>query len=125
MRVACGACGESFDKAPCKVARSKRHYCSQECKHAAQRGVDHPNWSGGRVRLPDGYVYIHRPDHPNATMEGYVMEHRLVAEEEIGRLLESKEVVHHLNGVKDDNRPENLQVLPDQAAHVRLHRQVG
>lgn len=66
------------------------------------------------------YTYAIVPSHPNATIRGYVFEHRVVIENNIGRLLTALEVVHHLNGNKKDNRVENLEVL-DCAEHSRLH----
>lgn len=76
-------------------------------------GKDSCHWQGGRVRRPDGYIYIYQPNHPNSTMHGnYVLEHRLVMEKKIGRYLERWEIVHHINGMKDDNRAENLELLP-------------
>jgi hypothetical protein len=47
--------------------------------------------------------------------------YRQIAARELGRPLASREVVHHRNGDRKDNRPENLQVLSSQAEHVRLH----
>lgn len=70
-----------------------------------------------------GYVAVHDPEHPNV-MPGhgvYVYEHRRVASEMLKRPLTSKEVVHHKNGDKTDNRPENLQVMT-QSEHARLHK---
>ncbi len=68
-------------------------------------------WKGGRVYDADGYVKIKIPDHPNASKAGYVLEHRLVVEKRLGRYLTTDEVVHHINGIKDDNRDENLMLL--------------
>lgn len=51
-----------------------------------------------------------------------VMEHVLVATEILGRPLKGAEEVHHVNGDKTDNRPENLVICPDRAYHMLLHR---
>lgn len=69
------------------------------------------NWKGGRIKSKGGYIKVFRPEHPNAHKKGYVMEHRLVMEGVIGRYLQKNEEVHHKNGIKDDNRPENLEMV--------------
>src|SRR5262245_5535018 len=58
----------------------------------------------------DGYRTIWDPDHPNSH-DGRVYEHRVVAEQKIGRFLRTDEIVHHINGNRSDNRPENLEVV--------------
>ena len=84
----------------------------------------HGMWKGGRVVNGAGYVMVRLAlDHPLATMRtvnGYVLEHRLVLAESLGRPLESYESVHHVNGDRSDNRLENLQLRTGQhGAHVR------
>jgi hypothetical protein len=79
-------------------------------------GRKHPSWGGGRKLDKKGYVHILlSKDSPFYCMaekkQGYVLEHRLVIAEKLGRPLLPSEKVHHLNGIKDDNRPTNLKLV--------------
>lgn len=57
-----------------------------------------------------GYVILYRPGHPNAHKTGRIRENRLVMSEMLGRPLRADETAHHKNGIKTDNRPENLEL---------------
>src|ERR1700682_45731 len=82
-------------------------------------GPGHKGWKGGRTIDKSGYVLVWNPDHPQANHAGYVREHRLVAEEILGRFLTRDEVVHHKDGDRSNNDPENLQVFDSNADHLR------
>lgn len=83
-------------------------------------------WKGGRSVASNGYVLIRvGMDHHLADVRGYAYEHRLVAEKKIGRKLKRGEQVHHINGDKTDNRPENLDVMRSAAHHGVAHRSGG
>ena len=68
-----------------------------------------PSYKGGRLKAYNGYIYILLPEHHLAKKDGYVLEHSLIAEQHIGRLLSKIEVVHHINGIRDYNRIDNLR----------------
>lgn len=70
------------------------------------------------------YLYAVVPEHPNRTNNNYVLLHRVVMENHIGRLLTEDEVVHHLNEDKKDNRIENLEVMTKEE-HSRHHGRTG
>lgn len=91
-----------------------------KCQRTGPRsGPGHPEWKGGRIYSKDGYVMVWSPDHPTThKTKKYVLEHRLVMEKHLGRYLTRLEVVHHKNGVKDDNRIENLQLFETNGKHL-------
>ena len=78
------------------------------------RGKESPTWKGGRWKDERGYIRI--PTNPGSA--DYVYEHRLVMEQKLGRKLRPEEIVHHINGIKEDNLPENLQLFKDKSSHV-------
>lgn len=85
-------------------------------------GSDSSRWKGGIRHHSKGYIQIYSPDHPHTTKEGYVMEHRLVMEKHLGRILDPTEVVNHLNGIKNDNRIENLELVSGgHGEHTKNH----
>ena len=77
-------------------------------------------FGGHRKHRGDGYIAVYCPKHRRATRDGYVMEHILVAEAQLGRCLTDDEVVHHKNKDRADNRIENLQVMTFKE-HAALH----
>jgi DNA-binding CsgD family transcriptional regulator len=86
----------------------------------AKYGEDHYLWKG-RLIDKDGYVLIHVKGHPNARKHtNYIFEHRLVMEEHLGRILLPTEVIHHINGQKQDNRIENLQLFQSNGDHLAV-----
>ncbi len=107
---------------PAKLAAYSFSCCSRKCVYAVQRTITGPNapaWKGGGSIINNGYEYAYA-----GIGRKYTGKHRLVMEERLGRRLARAEVVHHINGDKTDNRPENLEVL-SLAEHNAKHARVG
>jgi len=106
-----------------KKGEALRHaYQTGKIKRVQAKGALSNHWKGGRC-LVGGYVYIHNPEHPKATKKGYVLESIMVWERTNEEQLPSGWVVHHLNGVKSDNRPENLVAMPKKKHSMWLYIQ--
>lgn len=103
---------KSLGCSPNTVYRRLKLYNIEIFSHSFNiSGERHPNWKGGIRKTKYGYTRIYKPEHPNADSHKTVYEHRLIMEKKLGRYLNVDEVVHHLNGIKNDNREENLVVL--------------
>ena len=86
----------------------------------ARKGEKCPNWNGGVKTNRNGYRLVLCPEHHRSDPCGYVLEHILVWERESGTTLPANCCIHHLNGVKTDNRIENLCVML-RGAHTVFH----
>lgn len=109
-------CGSTCAKKASFIRAGKTRSCGclrremARNKQLGRTGAQSTNWHGGKIVTHYGYVEIHAPDHPYANKRGYVFEHRLVMEKQVGRYLTRQENVHHKNGLRADNRVENLEL---------------
>lgn len=98
--------------------RSKKYKHSATTKEKIRLGL--LKRFQGRIKDYDGYIYIYKPKHPTSNACKYIFEHRLIMEKHLGRLLKKNEIIHHLNGIIDDNRLENLELVT-RSYHTYIH----
>ena len=94
--------------------------CNKPCKnkyvsgHNSPKGPSSPLWKQGIKLDKGGYIMIRKSG-------GYIREHRLIMEQHLGRSLKDNEIVHHINGNKQDNRLENLELTTRSLHHINNH----
>lgn len=151
IEMKCEYCGKIFLQY-LSQRRSKFKFCSRQCKyewnktvvgywkgkeiplkhrltmsknHADVSGENNPRWKGGKRIDKTGYILIWKPTHPYADYHGYVREHRLIVEQNIGRILKPKEVVHHIDLNKQNNLLSNLMLFENDSEHHKYHYETG
>lgn len=97
----------------CEKKQAARGWCKTHWKrwriHGDPNTMKFRPYGSGTIN-EQGYKLIKMPDHPNANVNGYIHEHRLVMSNHLGRTLLPGENVHHINGNRQDNRLENLEL---------------
>jgi hypothetical protein len=123
MTTACLECGGPITAAHVKTKHERKRALEQNrfCNKTCSNRWSARNRASTKYRrlTTKGYVEVWNPTHPMAQKSGYMMEHRLIMAEHLGRLLLPSEVVHHKNNDKTDNRITNLELL-GKLDHDRL-----
>lgn len=137
----CGAISQSMKLSGIKIPKERKIRISRTCRKNGvgkwmlgrkanpkflkmaknQKGANSPSWKGGKY-TKNGYIFITNHNHPNVRDNGYILEHRLIVEKYLKRFITNKEVTHHVNKIRHDNRVENLMVFSGTSAHQKFHR---
>lgn len=127
----CQVCNK---KIPNPDSRKLIQFCSMRCyifKRKISNLTDasfkqreyHWNWKGGKI-FSGGYLYIYKPEHLFCNHHKYIKNSRLIMEQYLGRYLNPKEVVHHINNIKTDDRIENLKLFRNKSEHRKYHSKI-
>lgn len=145
LNCVCPVCNKKFHLKPYALSKDDTHCCSKECLKEVKRqkmsgennhqfglrGSLNATWKSDEKRNSYGYKLIRVEGHPFANTDGFVFEHRLIAEKYLlneensieidgKRYLRQDYVVHHIDENKKNNSIENLMVMT-KGDHIKLH----
>lgn len=112
----CVNCGNLFETIP---SREDKSCCSWECRneyYTDERGTNYKD--GTHIHSEGGYkMLLFKRD---GYVGSYMAEHRVVAQKALGRKIEPHEIVFWLNGIRGDNRVENLYICKDRTEYNKI-----
>lgn len=120
----CALCGKNMILTPRECRSGGRHYCSKRCAArsvnplGSQTGIFSRTWKGGNFISKEGYRMVLIPG-----LGKYTTEQKRIMEKRLGHPLQKDEVVHHLDGNKLNNDPENL-IICTRSEHPTIHRRL-
>lgn len=114
--IICKVCKKAFYVK--KSWLKNRRFCSWKCYRIFRKNKPRVN---GIMKHGQGYIFVYSPDHPMIINKPYIARSHLVMEKMLGRYLTFNEIVHHKNGIRNDDRPENLQLCANHSEHAKLH----
>lgn len=109
----CDYCKREYEKQKCRVGKHKHNFCSNDCRRKYNKTS--PPYKKNGYWFEGGYKVIYIEGNKS------IKEHIFIMETKIGRKLTKNEVVHHKNGIRDDNRIENLELMT-RSNHTKYHR---
>lgn len=116
----CPRCRKASFKIPCPLCGKLKQRKSRLCITCFNKNKQYP-FSKTRHTDKRGYIYVYFRAHPHCDKEGRIFEHRLIMEKKLGRYLFPFENIHHKNGIRNDNRIENLELwVKTQPAGARV-----
>lgn len=117
----CAECGRRAFVSNIQLRRGGRHVCSHKCLNRKEYSA---NWKGGIIKKKHGYINI-KVDigYIGADKQGYVLLHRYIIQQKLGRPLRKNEVVHHIDMNPSNNSVDNLMVM-NNSEHLYLHRKL-
>ncbi len=124
----CGNCGNKYKT----NSKYYTRFCGVECCKQFYTKLKDLNYKTNDVDKllttkpsKEDYIKAYKPGHKYCWSGGQILEHRIIAEQKIGRQLEPNEVVHHIDKDITNNDPDNLMIFANISEHTKYHHQLN